>query len=257
MAAAAVGEGFTTIVAAGGDGTSGNVANAILAANARTRLGVIPVGTGNDFAKTLRVGDLTIEAIARLSVEPSAAAVDVGRIENIFFLNSCGFGFDVAVLKSLAPQRWLRGNAVYLYSALKQLFGFAGFDAEIESAAMYRHRDRYMMIVIANCPHFGGAFLIAPGADVLDGQLDAICVRNVKALRRLRLLAAATRGTHPGFTEVTVERAEEFTLHFDDVPFYETDGEVHRANSSSVRLQCINRGLRVVTGDGFGSSPVS
>jgi len=247
LAARAIEDGATTIICLGGDGTSSNVANAILRSGADVRLGLIPAGTGNDFAKTLGVTSTPVSEIARLAVEQSDHRMDVGRLEDRFFLNSCGFGFDVAVVQGLARSRWLRGNAVYVYTALRQLLGFRGLNIAIRSLAADHERSLFMMLVIANAPHFGGTFVIAPAADVTDGELDAVLVLDVSSIRRLRLLGAATRGGHTSYREVRMNRASEFTLEFDEPQFYETDGEIHRAERAAVEVRCVPGALRVVS----------
>jgi len=246
LAGSAIADGATTIVCVGGDGTSANVANAILHSNANVRLGVIPAGTGNDFAKTLRATSTPFDEIARLAVAQSDDRMDVGRVDDRFFLNSCGFGFDVAVVQGLAKSRWLKGKGVYVYTALRQLLGFRGLNIAIRSLAADHERALYMMIVIANAPHFGGTFVIAPSAKVTDGELDAVLVFNASSMGRLRLLGAATRGAHTGFKEVRMNQAPEFTLSFDEAPFYETDGELHRAESATVLVRCMPAALRVL-----------
>jgi diacylglycerol kinase (ATP) len=238
------------VVGVGGDGTTGNIANEILHSGAPIRLGVIPAGTGNDFSKTLGTDGASFDAVARRATETDDTRVDVGRIEDRFFLNSCGFGFDVAVLQGLAAKPWLPGDAVYLYTALRQLFRFPGLHVAVDSSASRRERSLHMMTVIANVPHFGGAFVIAPDAIVTDGELDAVTVLDARAGRRLSMLAAATRGTHARYREVIMERAPEFHISFDEPPFYETDGEVHRAASATLTVRCLPAALRVVTGDG-------
>ena len=247
LATAAIADGATTIICVGGDGTSSNVANAILRSGADVRLGVIPAGTGNDFAKTLGVTSTPVNEIARLAAESSDHRMDVGRVDDRFFLNSCGFGFDVAVVQGLARSSWLKGNGVYVYTALRQLLGFRGLNIAIRSLAADHERSLYMMIVIANAPHFGGTFIIAPAADVIDGELDAVLVLDASSLRRLRLLGAATRGAHTAHKEVRVNRAPAFTLAFDDPQFYETDGEIHQAERPTVEVHCMPRALRVIS----------
>ncbi|MBK9241246.1 MAG: hypothetical protein IPL75_13525 [Acidobacteria bacterium] len=103
IARRAIDEGATTLVAVGGDGTWGNVANAILASGAGNgvRLALVAAGTGNDFAKTAGCPATDVEATARLVAEGAETRVDVGRIEDHFFLNITGFGFDVAVLEDI------------------------------------------------------------------------------------------------------------------------------------------------------------
>ena len=247
LAARAIGDGATTIICVGGDGTSSNVANVILRSGADVQLGVIPAGTGNDFAKTLGVTSTPVSEIARLAVEKSHHRIDVGRVEDRFFLNSCGFGFDVAVVQGLARSRWLKGNGVYVYTALRQLLGFRGLNIAIRSLAADHERSLYMMLVIANAPHFGGTFIIAPAADVTDGELDAVLVLDASSLKRLRLLGAATRGAHSTHKEVRVNRAPEFTLAFDEPQFYETDGEIQQAERATVEVRCVPGALRVIS----------
>lgn len=248
IAARAVAEGATTIVAAGGDGTWSNVANAILSAGAgdAVRLGLIAAGTGNDFAKTAGAPASDIAATARLVAEGSDMRVDVGHIEDRYFLNIAGFGFDIAVLEDIPSIPYLKGDAVYIYSALRQLFGYGGVDIDITSPVGRRGATRHLMLIIANAKNFGGAFKIAPQASLTDGALDAISIHDASAIRRLSLFGAAARGTHIGQPEVKTEQAASFTIHFATPPAYETDGEYRRATSADVSISCIPGALRVV-----------
>jgi diacylglycerol kinase (ATP) len=248
LATHAIDDGATTIVAVGGDGTWSNVANAILHAGAGTacRLALIGAGTGNDFAKTAGAPARDVTGTARLAVEGGDRVVDVGRIEDQYFLNISGFGFDTAVLEDVAHIRWLRGDALYIYSALRQIVGYRGVEIDITSAARRRGPARHLMLVIANARNFGGSFRIAPAASLDDGYLDAISIHDAPAITRLRLFAAATKGTHARHPEVVVEQARSFTLQFATPPAYETDGEYRRARTARVVVECVPAALRVV-----------
>jgi diacylglycerol kinase (ATP) len=246
VALRAIEEGVETIVAVGGDGTWGNVANAILNSGADVRLALLAAGTGNDFAKTLGAPANDFDATARLVAQGSEKAVDVGRIEGRYFLNVTGFGFDIAVLEDIDTIRWLKGDAVYLYSALRQLFGYGGIDIDVASPVLTRGTVKHLMLIIANGKNFGGSFHIAPDASVTDGQLDAIAIAVAPPLRRMRLFGAATKGTHVAHPEVHTEQARCFTLSFPTPPAYETDGEYNRASSTRLEVCCVPRALRVV-----------
>ena len=248
LALDAMSGGATTIVCVGGDGTAGNIANAILHSGADVRLGIIPAGTGNDFARTLGVTRSDIDLIAARSIIPSQARMDVGRIEDHYFLNSSGFGFDVAVLQGLAQARWLGNNLVYFYSALTGILGFGGVEIKIESPNTAHERTLYLLVVIANGARFGGGLRIAPDATVIDGELDVILIRDASRMRRLQMLASATSGGHVRFGEVTVEQTARMTFQFDDKPFYESDGELHQADSAELTVECIPAAIRVLTG---------
>ena len=248
VARRAIDDGATTLVAAGGDGTWGNVANAILASGADVRLALVATGTGNDFAKTVGAPAADYAATARLAVGGPDARVDVGRIEDKHFLNAAGFGFDVAVIEDVARSRRLSGQLAYFGSALRQLFSYRGLPIAVAAdGAPNSVAEPHLMLVVANGRHFGGTFRIAPAASLVDGRLDAVAIGPVSALRRVRLFAAATGGTHLGHAEVRVRQAAAFTLRFAAPPAYETDGEYNRARSATVEVRCVPRALRVVT----------
>jgi diacylglycerol kinase (ATP) len=246
LARRAIAAGSTTLVVVGGDGTTTHVANTILQTNAAVRLAILPAGTGNDFAKVLGTDKADIATVARRSVESGDERVDVGKVEGRYFLNCCGFGFDVAVLEEIAEAKWLRGNAVYLYTALRQLLGYRGAELGIGNA----ERELYMLVVVANTEYFGGMFRIAPGALVADGELDVVAVRNVLGARRVALLTAAMKGDHRRFPECVMERAGSIQLSFPEPPAYETDGELHRAQSAHLTVTSCPAALRVVTAPG-------
>ena len=244
----ALDDGFDTIVACGGDGTWSNVANAIIAAGAgrQARMALLATGTGNDFAKTVGAPARDFAATARLAVNGSELDVDVGRIEKKYFLNVSGFGFDIAVLEDIERISWLKGDLLYLYSALRQLFSYGGIDVGIASARKQRESRRHLMLIVANARNFGGSFQIAPGASVTDGKLDAISIHDAPPLSRMRLFAAATKGTHVMAREVIVEQAPAFTLEFGKPPAFETDGEYQRASGRLIQIDCVPKALRVV-----------
>jgi diacylglycerol kinase (ATP) len=246
LAARALGEGCDTLVAVGGDGTWSNVANAILRAGADARLAMVAAGTGNDFAKTAGAPANDVAATARLVAEGAARRVDVGRIEDRWFLNIAGFGFDIAVLESVERITWLKGDPLYLYAALRQLGSYVGAEITVGSPARERGAMRHLMLVIANARHFGGAFRIAPNASITDGRLDAIAIHDAPTLRRLQLFGAVIRGTHEAMPEVQVEQSPRFTLRFPTAPAYETDGEYRRAASATIEVACVPSALRIV-----------
>jgi diacylglycerol kinase (ATP) len=247
LATLAIQDGCTTIVAVGGDGTWSNVADAILASGAPVRLAVIAAGTGNDFAKNVGAPATDITATARLAVDGPDTPVDVGRVDGRYFINVSGFGFNIAVLEDVANVTWPRGDLLYLYGAVRQLFRYRGLDVDVASAAARRGATRHLMLMVANGARFGGIFQIAPGARLTDGQLDAVAFLDAPPLRRMRLLGAVTRGSHIGVPGVVTERSPAFTLTFREPPAYETDGEYRRATSTTLEIRCVPQALRVVT----------
>jgi diacylglycerol kinase (ATP) len=250
LASRALDGGAKTLVAVGGDGTCAKIANVILKRGADCSLAVLACGTGNDFAKTLGVLRFDAARIANLVESGQAQRIDVGTTEGGYFLNSCGFGFDAAVLEASNRVRVLKGDAVYIYSALRQLFAYRGIhvsrsDTPVSSGATM------LMVTVSNGRNLGGAFQIAPDASVLDGRLDIAFFRDSNLLERVRLFAKAFRGTHLGMRSVVSERAGSISLNFSAPPMMEVDGELRQARSSTVQIECLPRALSVIAAPGF------
>lgn len=249
LAERAILAGARTIVAVGGDGTCGRIANAILVSGVRCQLAVVPAGTGNDFAKTLGVHGYTPEQIADLVVRGDATRIDVGAADGCHFLNSCGFGFDASVLEASNDVRFLKGDAVYIYSALRQLFSYRGIDV---SAADAPHvaKSQMLMVTVSNGRFLGGVFKIAPHASVLDGRLDACFIGDSNVVERVKLFVGAIRGSHLAMRSVVGASVQQLALTFASNPLMEMDGELRRATSSTVKLKCVPRALSVIAAPG-------
>jgi diacylglycerol kinase (ATP) len=258
LARRALREGCSTLVAVGGDGTWSNVGHAIVSAGSRCRLALLAAGTGNDFARSVGAPAHDLAATVRLAVGGPDLPVDVGRVEHRHFLNVAGFGFTAAVLEGLAEIPALRGRTLYAASALRRILGFRGVAVTSSTGHDWLSSSGpLLLLVIANGQRFGGAFRIAPGASLTDGELDCVAIREVSAPVRLRLFAAATRGRHVRHPAVRTERAARFGLRFPSPPAYDTDGEVRRAGSAELEVTCVPRALRVVVPRSAHSSPGS
>jgi diacylglycerol kinase (ATP) len=249
LAERAIRAGSRTIVAVGGDGTCGQIANAILRSGVSCRLAVLPSGTGNDFAKTLGVSDHSPEMIADLVVNGREARIDVGLADGRHFLNSCGFGFDAAVLDASNRVRFLKGDGVYIYSAIRKLFSYRG--THVAARGVGGIADGPMlMVTVSNGRSLGGAFNIAPSASVLDGKLDACFIRDAGVVDRVRLFAGAMRGTHLGMRAVSSAKTQRVTLTFESNAAMEMDGELRMAKSPSVEVSVVPSALSVLAAPG-------
>jgi diacylglycerol kinase (ATP) len=245
----AISEGSRTIVAVGGDGTCGRIAAAIVRSGSSCGLAVFPTGTGNDFAKTLGVERYTPVQIADLVASERETCIDVGLAAGQYFLNSCGFGFDASVLEATSRVRFLKGDAVYIYSALRQLFTYRGVEVSV-SGATGVGSGSMLMVTISNGRWLGGAFKIAPQASVLDGKLDACFLGDSNVMQRMRLFLGAMRGTHIGMPSVSAVGVQDLTLTFPSNPLMEIDGELLQAQSRTVNVKCVPRALSVVAAPG-------
>ena len=174
--------------------------------------------------------------------------VDVGRIEDRYFLNVPGFGFDIAVLDDLENIPAAHGRP-----ALPGRRAAPALQVRWDARSTSRRRRlargprAHLMLIIANGRNFGGMFQIAPDARINDGKLDAISILDASPLTRISMLAAAPSGRHVRNPLVLSEQASLFTLTFAAPPAYETDGEYNRAKSSTLEISCVPR--RAARGD--------
>lgn len=239
----AIDDGVETIVVAGGDGTFSKCATTLARAGSPARMAILAAGTGNDFAKNLGVDPRDPARLARLIADGAPERlVDVMRVDDHWFLNVIGFGFDVAVLDASNRTGWLRGPAVYVAHAVRQLFSFEGVRFSVDGEPP---RAR-LLAAISNGRSFGGTFTIAPDARVDDGLLDAVLVDDVAPLARVPLLAGVLRGTHLQSPHCTHRRAARFTLTFDTTPWMDADGELVQAAGREVEVAVVPRALRLV-----------
>ncbi|MGQ0643071.1 MAG: diacylglycerol/lipid kinase family protein [Gemmatimonadaceae bacterium] len=181
--------GAATIIALGGDGTWSHVARGILDAGTDTRLALLAGGTGNDLARNVGAPAGDVDTTLQLAVDGADRRIDVGYVNDTAFVNSCGVGFDVAVIQALPPGGSSLGRSAYLLTAARKLWRYR---------AISIGKQPYLVIVIGNGARFGGGMLLAPGATIDDGLLDFVAVRDVGPFARARTLLLASSGKHLG-----------------------------------------------------------
>jgi diacylglycerol kinase (ATP) len=244
LAARAVARGFRRIVAVGGDGTWGNVGHALIGTGAA--LGLIAGGTGCDLAKSLDIPAQDVAAACAVVAAGETRVIDAGRIGSKHFFNVAGFGLDIAVIEDSWRVKWLKGDLLYLYCALRQVFRYAGFRVRVAADGVELGELDQLMLMIANARIFGGGFKIAPQARLDDGRLDMIAFSNMAGRRRLPMMGRLLKGTHLETGEVQARAAARFVLSFAEPPRFETDGEWNQATTSELVVECVPRALPVL-----------
>lgn len=244
--------GFDVVVAAGGDGTVHEVANGLMSAHAEgSALGLIPIGTGNDFVKmfpgTATINDAiaTLAAGRTVSADVGVAAWD-GRTE--YFVNAMGTGIDVEVVRQMRRSRMLPGAVIYVSALLRALVRYRPLHISIGvDGAVTAHR--IMNMAVCNGPSIGGSFRICPDARMDDGLLDVCVIAELPLHRNVRMVPRVIRGTHAGQRGVTMLRGRSVTLQIeagDPLPF-QLDGELREAQAAAgVAIMLAPRRLRVV-----------
>jgi len=226
LAAQAAADGARCVIAVGGDGTVHEVANGLLSARSTATLGVVPIGSGNDFAKLLGVyRHDPARAVARL-VTAAPRRFDVGRVLDEWFVNSMGFGFGPAVVRTRNAMPGFRGFLSYLVPVLRTFATFRPplFDVR---APGFAERGYMMMVEVCNGTTAGGSYRFAPDADPADGHLDVCIIRRVSLPRFLLAIPRVIRGTHAGMREVALLRARKVVIRSPEAPLLlHLDGEL-------------------------------
>lgn len=198
LAREAAARGVDTVVALGGDGTVTETAAGLR--HTRTALGIAPAGTGNDFIKAVGTPRSWRDALDFILEHP-ARPVNTGMMNDRFFLNVCGAGFDVMVLDyALNAKKHVSGIWPYLYGVVRAVKTFKPFDMHIEIGDETTLDGKYLICSIANGRYIGGGIPIAPLADVTDGVFDVMVVDAVPRWKIPFYLPSLMMGTlhkHP------------------------------------------------------------
>lgn len=242
LAERAARDGVERVVAVGGDGTVHEVANGLLAGGARAALGVVPVGSGNDFAKLVGTYRHGVERAAAVVAAARPRSFDAGRALGEWFVNSLGFGFGPHVVRVRNSMPGLRGFASYLVPIVRAFFSFEPPTLQIDAPEL-SVRGPIMLVEVCNGTTAGGSYRFAPDADPADGLLDVCVVRRVGLGRFLRALPRVMRGTHGTLPECTLFRTPALAVHAPTGPLsVHLDGELREAADGRCRIG-IERGV--------------
>ncbi|MBP7929796.1 MAG: diacylglycerol kinase family lipid kinase [Acidimicrobiia bacterium] len=181
------------VVACGGDGTIHEVAQAAVEADGL--MGIIPVGTGNDFARFLGFPLDDITAAVSILKAGSERRVDVGEANSEIFCCIVSIGLDADANDFAHRTSWLSGDSQYLVAGLRQVAVGSPREFHIEVDGDTT-TERAWMINIANAGAYGGGMHLIPEADVTDGQLNLLSVAPISRLGLLGLMPKIYRGTH-------------------------------------------------------------
>jgi diacylglycerol kinase (ATP) len=246
----AVVDGRERVFVAGGDGTLNEVLNGIAAADGlgATTLGVIPLGTGNDFATAAGIPAEPEHAIARL-LAGRAHPIDVGRVNGRCFLNVSAGGFIAEVSEAVPSKlKTVLGKLAYLVGGAQVLLEFEPLQveltAETEGAPDVPRTMSLHTFAVCNSRLIGGGRLIAPHASIDDGWLDVCLIQAMPTVEFLALLRRVSDGDHLEDERVAYFRARSLELAFDRRIAINTDGEVREAEHC--RYDVLPGALRVL-----------
>jgi diacylglycerol kinase (ATP) len=227
LAESAARAGVERVVAVGGDGTVCEVANGL--AHSETALGTIPIGTGNDTARNLRIPRQP-SAAAKLMTAGATRAIDLGVIRTAqatsYFVNVAGFGFDAEVAWQVNRLPKLVGGTLpYVVGVVQTLWGYHSPRMRLSVDGHVIER-RVFLVAVANSASYGGGMLIAPDASPEDGLFDVCVVSDLSRFEVLRLVPKLYSGGHIGHSAVEMMRCRELSADADRRVRCQADGEL-------------------------------
>ncbi len=226
----AVGNGASRIIVVGGDGSVHEAVNALIAAGSGAALGVIPSGTGNDFAKAADI-PLDWETATQLLADRIVSnavprMLDAGRMNSRCFANGAGIGFDAEVTRIARAYRWPIGDFVYLFAIFRAMRGGIAAPNLTVDADTFSFSGPVTLASISNGPWIGGMFHIAPAARNDDGALELLIVDPVTRLRITSLLPKLMQGKHMDEPEIRHVSITRLSIRSDEALPSHLDGEV-------------------------------
>lgn len=234
-------QGYERVIAVGGDGTTHEVINGLMQVpeGRRPKLGVVPVGSGNDFAHNVGV-QTRPELAMRQAFTGQARKVDLGLVQDgsgrrEYWDNTFGIGFDAAVTIRSRKVPFLRGFFIYFVSVLQTIL--LNHEAPCMKLVTDQERleEELLMVVLCNGPREGGGFRVAPSAAVDDGWFDYTAIRRVSRPMMFRLLPEVMKGTHGRFPQVRMGKFKRLELQSDRPLYIHIDGEIFAGFGTDVR----------------------
>ena len=250
-------DGYDMVIAMGGDGTVHEVVNGLMQIPAVRRpvMGVVPVGSGNDFAHSINIPMQSDYALAHaLKGDPSTVDVGLMTDENgrqEYFDNTVGIGFDAVVTIRSHKLPVVRGFLMYFTAVIQTIF------LNHQPSKMTIQTDNEtieqanLMVTVCNGPREGGGFMIAPDAKNDDGILDYTLVSKCSRPMMFRLIPEFMNGTHERFSQIKIGTCKKLLLKSELPVYIHADGEIYTSfgsNLHKVDFEILPDAIKVVKG---------
>ena len=239
------------LISCGGDGTLHEVINGV--AGKGVTVGILPVGSANDFIRNLNPHTRFHSGISHLfdaqSKKVDLGSVSFGKTNHRYFINSLGIGFTGRVAKVVQNVPWLKGELCYVYALFSVLAGYTSVKMKIkitlEDSFLELHEDVFAFSV-SNGKIEGGKFKIAPHAELSDGLLDVCILKAVSKHKIFRYILKYLNGTHIHDSKVLYCKAKAVELTLAKPDSMHLDGEVYNDIMGKVEISVVPEGLSVL-----------
>ncbi|NLJ34560.1 MAG: diacylglycerol kinase family lipid kinase [Firmicutes bacterium] len=250
LARQAAAAGYGVVAAVGGDGTANEVANGLMGSGAA--LAIVPAGTGCDYIRSLPIPPDPLGA-ARLVYGGQRLNVDVGLVNNRYFLGVAGLGLDAEVCRRVNENlSYLWGRTAYIVGMVATLATFRPFWVTIELDED-RLETEVTLVAVANAKYFGGGMLIAPQADPRSGYFTVCIVEGLSKLETLRVFPRIFTGSHTKHPSFRVYRSRRVCIRGPGTGAIQAEGEL--VGRLPLEAEILPAALPVLVAGGRGKLP--
>lgn len=239
--------GFDGLVAAGGDGTVFEVVNGLYEHPKPDRipLGLLPIGTGNAFARELELQPGAWSEAIDILQRARTRMMDVAHVKTAdqayYYLNIVVMGFGVKASLTAKKLKFF-GNSAYTLATLWQVLKLKSYPLELEIDGRAVHNEN-VFVTISNSRYTGTHFLIAPGAVIDDGLLDVTLLRKLRRSRLLSLFPTIYDGRHVEYEEISTHQASSIIIRSPEAMLMGPDGEF--CGTTPAEISCLPRDLAI------------
>ena len=226
-----------TILAVGGDGTLHEIATKCV--HTKRTLGIIPVGSGDDFAYALDIPRKHVTEAFEIVKQGNIRLVDTGKVNGETFINSLGIGFDAEVAHNVfhAP-KFLKDQSAYFYAILRTLSRVRCPEVEVWVDDKQVYGGASLLVGVQNGKRTGGSYLYAPEAELDDGLLNIVVGTDLSAVGIIRILPRLLKGTHHNHPKVRCFQGKNIQLQWEEKRLAHMEGELLEASQDfEVRLE--------------------
>lgn len=241
----AIGRQGSLVIVGGGDGTISSIVDQF--AYQDVVLGILPLGTGNSFARTLGI-PLTLEGAVDVIAGGKVADIELGKIDNDYFANMAAIGFSADVAHS-SPDRLKKflGPLAYLFVAVSHFFRHRSFSCTFHTGDA-EHTIKTHQVLIAN-GSFMGETLLTPAVNLDDGKLIVFTMDMLNRWQMLKLWIAFLLGKYNVFSEAKYFRTQEIHIETDPPQHIDVDGE--KTTQTPVTVSLAPEALKVLVPQSF------
>jgi YegS/Rv2252/BmrU family lipid kinase len=212
--------------------------------DSKAALGILPVGSGNDFVRAVSI-PVNLEQSFEILLRDQRRAIDLAKMNDLVYHNGVGVGFDAWVVNTSLQVKRLRGNAIYLYAVLSTLKNFKPLPLQIEFNGQSMEQD-FFLTTIANGVSLGGGFYLTPDAVLDDGMLDLCLIENMPKASVIKNLMKVYSGRHKEDPRVHLFRAPAVRIRSEQGVAVHADGELISLNMTEINIQVLPKAVNLI-----------